>query len=82
MVAFNGIPRTLMEVVRHFDPETADRFIAAIKWPEGRACPKYGSISVGKIVSRQRFQCRERGCRKQFSLTTGTILEATHPLPG
>lgn len=71
-------PRTLLEAMRHFDPETAQAYIEAIKWPDGPCCPKCGSIKVGRIVSRNRLQCRERGCRKQFSLITGTIFESTH----
>lgn len=78
MIAVNQNPRTLMEAMRHFDIETAEKFIAGIKWPEGPCCPKCGSINVGAIPSRRRFQCREKGCRRQFSLTTNTILEATH----
>jgi transposase-like protein len=71
-------PRTLLEAMRHFDPETAQAYIEAIKWPDGPCCPKCGSIKVGRIVSRNRLQCRERECRCQFSLMTGTIFEATH----
>lgn len=71
-------PRTLLEAVRHFDPETCHRYIGAIKWPSGACCPKCGSVNVGEIKSRRRFQCREKACRAQFSLTTDTIMEGTH----
>lgn len=64
--------------MRHFTPEVADAYIRSIKWPEGPCCPGCGSIRIGEIKSRRRFQCRENGCRKQFSLTTGTIFESTH----
>ncbi|MGE3321468.1 MAG: IS1595 family transposase [Phycisphaerales bacterium] len=67
-----------MQAVQHFTPDAACAYIAGIKWPSGPCCPKCGSVNVGSIPSRSRFQCREKGCRKQFSLTTGTILEATH----
>jgi transposase-like protein len=71
-------PRNLMEAMRHFDVETATRYVESIKWPECPCCPKCGSVNVGRIVSRARLQCREKGCRKQFSVTTGTIMESTH----
>jgi transposase-like protein len=71
-------PDTLMAAIRFFDPEAAQCYIESIKWPEGPVCPACGSQSVGYIKSRGRHQCRERGCRRQFSLTTGTIMEATH----
>lgn len=72
------LPRTLLEAMRHFDPHTAYDYVASIKWPGGPVCPKCGSVNVGHIASRNRHQCREKGCRAQFSLTTGTIMEATH----
>lgn len=80
-------PRTLMEAMRHFTPEVASAYVERIKWPDGPCCPKCGSINVGRIASRNRLQCREKGCRAQFSLTTGTtaILRDvidTHVEPG
>jgi len=55
-------------------PAVRSRYQVA-RWP---LLPKCGSVKVGLIASRQRLQCREKGCRKQFSLTTGTIFESTH----
>lgn len=78
MVAPKTTPQTLISAVRHFDRETATRFIEGIKWPDGPVCPECGSVNVGHIKSRNRYQCREKGCRRQFSLLTGTIMEATH----
>lgn len=78
MVCSKKNPTTLMGAIRHFDSETSTRYIEGIKWPCGPCCPECGSINVGRIKSRNRYQCREKGCRKQFSLTTDTIFEATH----
>jgi len=77
-MATQKTPRTLLEAVRYFDPETAELYIKDIKWPEGPVCQCCGSVSVGYIRGRRRYQCREKGCRKQFSVTTDTIMEATH----
>src|SRR5690606_32774735 len=71
-------PQTLLAAMRHFDPDTARRYVESIKWPGGACCPQCGSVNVGEIKSRARYQCREKGCRKQFSLYTGTIFEGTH----
>lgn len=71
-------PQTLIQAVRYFDPETAELYLKSIKWPDGPCCPQCGSVSVGSIKSRRRYQCREKGCRKQFSVLTGTIFEGTH----
>jgi transposase-like protein/IS1 family transposase len=67
-----------MAAVRYFDAEKAAAYVSSIKWPNGPVCEKCGSVNVGYISSRARYQCREKGCRKQFSLTTGTIFESTH----
>lgn len=71
-------PATLLDAMRHFDPDTARAYVAAIKWPDGPCCPKCGSVNVGRIASRNRLQCREKGCRRQFSLISDTIFESTH----
>ena len=38
-------PQTLMAAMRHFDPETATKYVEAIKWPKGPACPACGSVT-------------------------------------
>lgn len=79
MVALNEKrPGTLMQAIRYFDAEQSEALVRSIKWPTDPCCPQCGSINVGEIKSRRRFQCREKGCRKQFSLITGTIMESTH----
>ena len=45
------------------------------RWPEGFACPICGERRHSAIKSRQLFQCS--GCRRQTSLTAGTIFAAT-----
>lgn len=78
MVAQIKRPTTLLQAMRHFDADTAYEYIKSIKYPDGACCPKCGSVNVGEIRTRRRFQCREKGCRTQFSLLTGTIFESSH----
>ena len=70
-------PQTLLEAVRFFSNlDTCHRFMVAVKWPNGDVtCPKCGGRHVGEIASRRMFQCRMKGCRKQFSTKVGTIFE-------
>lgn len=50
--------------------------MADIKWPNGEiACPNCGGHEIGEIKSRRKFQCKWKGCRKQFSVKVGTIFE-------
>jgi hypothetical protein len=72
-------PQTLMECMRHFTPDVAEQYVQSIKWSAGPCCPKCGSVDVVRMPNRARMhRCREKACRKQFSLITGTIMEATH----
>jgi len=70
-------PKTLIEAVTYFaDSNVCHEYMKAIKWPDGDiCCSKCGSVNVGEIKSRRMFQCREKGCRKQFSVKVGTIFE-------
>ena len=45
------------------------------RWPEGFECPSCGERRHSAIQSRQLFQCS--ACRRQTSLTAGTIFAAT-----
>jgi transposase-like protein len=45
------------------------------RWPTGFACPACGETRHSEVASRRLFQCS--GCRRQTSLTAGTIFAAT-----
>lgn len=70
-------PKTLLEAVRYFaDPKACFEHMLQAKWPESNpTCPKCGSERVGVIRSRSMLQCKEAGCRKQFSVKVDTIFE-------
>jgi len=65
----------------HFQSETeARRYIEALRWPNGvRVCGKCGSIGTDYPTKREgRYRCGQKECRKDFTVTTGTVMEATH----
>jgi transposase-like protein len=71
----------LVQITERFpDAESAAEYLEAIRWPAGPVCPHCGSDRVGRInVARDRrrvWKCY--GCRKPFSVTVGTIFEASH----
>jgi transposase-like protein len=70
-------PQTLLEAVLHFSNlDVCHEYMAKIKWPTGKpVCPKCGCTKIGRIASRRMFQCKEKTCRKQFSVKVGTIFE-------
>lgn len=75
-------PETLIEAVRYFtDLDVCHGYMVKVKWPDGKiVCPKCGGDAIGNIASRRMFQCKAKGCRKQFSAKVGTIFEDS-PLP-
>src|ERR1700683_2799463 len=68
-------PQTLVEAIRYFsDPEVCIRFVAEIRWPEGKpVCPKCGGMEHSYLTTRHVWKCK--GCKKQFSVKVGTIFE-------
>ena len=65
----------------HFhDDDKAREYLEAIRWPDGPVCPHCGSVSdhyklEGKAHRRGLWKCCEPLCRKQFSVTVGTVFE-------
>lgn len=63
-----------------FQSETeARKYIEALRWPGGRICPKCGTVGAEYETKREgRYRCGSKECRKDFTVTTGTVMEATH----
>jgi transposase-like protein len=74
-------PETLFEAIRYFaDLDVANEFVASLRWPDGPECPDCGSHEVGFIATRRLYKCRNKTCRRQFSVKVGTIFEDS-PIP-
>lgn len=72
-------PRTLQEAIVYYDnPDHALEFVASLRWPDGVACPRCDSKRVSFLKTRRIWKCM--GCRKQFSVKVGTIMEDS-PIP-
>ncbi len=68
---------TLVEMIRHFsDPQVCIDTVARLKWPDGKpTCPKCGGQEVLWLANQQRWKCKVKECKKQFSVKVGTIFE-------
>ena len=68
-------PETLLEVIRFFANEQKGfEAVRDRRWPSGEVtCPRCGCSNVRFMESRLSWNCN--GCRKQFSVKTGTIFE-------
>ena len=69
---------SIIEVTRMFpDNATAEKWFVNQRWADGAACPYCGSDNVlsGAAHKTMPYRCREKGCRKRFSVRTGTVME-------
>lgn len=61
------------------DDDKARQYLEAIRWPNGPACPHCGSAEEGHYALKGKahrpglWKCKD--CRKQFSVTVGTVFE-------
>jgi transposase-like protein len=71
---------------KHFSDEDAAReLLESLRWPNGAVCPKCGGDNPYKLTAKATskrsgrkglYKCR--ACRKQFTVTVGTIFEDSH----
>lgn len=73
-------PQTLMEFEKQFATEEACRlYLEQLRWPDGFRCPRCGGTEAWQ-TRRGLWLCRQ--CRRQTSVTVGTIFERSRlPLP-
>lgn len=65
--------------------DAAVELMTRMRWPNGVACPKCGGADPykltpkaqpGRPASRGLYKCSQ--CKRQFSVTTGSVFEASH----
>ena len=65
------------EFRRRFQTEEAcEAFLFEQRWPEGFVCPKCGGHGCYRLRGRREYVCKQ--CRRQSSVTAGTVLHHTH----
>jgi transposase-like protein len=64
----------------HFQtPELAREWLEKTRWPEGPVCSHCGTIGHAyKTKKPGWYRCAEKECRKDFTVTTGTVMERSH----
>lgn len=69
-------PRTLIELERRFaTDEACQDYLFALRWPDGFICPACGGKKSWKM-GRNLWLCS--GCRRQNSVTAGTVFQDSH----
>ena len=69
---------TLAEVFKMYpDDASAEKAFAARRWPHGIACPHCGDMDVQEGTAHPEMPYRCRGCKKFFSVKTGTVMQGS-----
>lgn len=63
-------------VERYHNEDKCRAYIEELRWPNGVACPRCGSMGISRVQKPRVFDCNS--CRYQFSTTSGTIFHDTH----
>jgi transposase-like protein len=70
--------KSILEFQKHFDTDAKCReFLEQQRWGGTPCCPFCASAKVTRLKNEKRFQCNEKECRSQFSVTVGTVCENT-----
>ena len=71
------LPKSLQEAIILFsDPKVCHDYMVSRRWANGVFCPRCGSVDVGELV-KKRLVWNCKGCKKQFSVKVGTVLESS-----
>jgi transposase-like protein len=64
----------------HFrDDVAARKLIEGIRWPSGPVCAYCGSVGRAYVTKKPGwYRCAEKECRKDFTVTMGTVMERSH----
>src|SRR5580704_15249215 len=67
-------------VAPHFQsPENAREWLENLRWPDGPICSQCGVVNHAyKTKKPGWYRCAEKECRKDFTVTTGTVMERSH----
>src|SRR5512146_1525465 len=75
--AMTHFPRSLIEFQRRFPDERAcAEYLARVRWPDGFRCPSCGQ-GRGWQLSSKAFTWECASCRRQTSVTAGTVMHAS-----
>ena len=66
----------LLDLLDYYrNEDTCRDYLEQLRWPNGVACPRCGSMRVSPVTTRNKFDCLD--CKYAFSVTSQTALHAT-----
>ena len=71
--------KSIIEFSQYFNTdEKCRQYLEEQRWENEPACPHCGSTNVKRFsTDHKTFKCKEKECRKKFTVTVGTIYENT-----
>ena len=70
---------SLVELIRKFpNKEVAEEWFVKNRWPDRVSCPRCGCVNIQTKTTHPEMPFRCRGCRKFFSVKTGTAMEGSN----
>src|SRR5215208_5922285 len=64
---------------QHYDENAARDWFERLRWPHGVVCPHCGAIGTAYTRSKPGlYRCAEKECRKDFTVTTKSVMESSH----
>jgi len=68
--------RNLQELITHFSDEKVCRaYLEEMRWNGNPVCPHCGASKPYRLNDSKTFRCKNKECKKDFSVTVGTIFE-------
>ena len=69
---------TLAQLLRRYPTdEAAEKLFVSRRWPHGIACPRCGDTNIQERTSHAEMPYRCRGCKRFFSVKTGTVMQGS-----
>jgi transposase-like protein len=70
------MPQTLVDAICYFsDLDRCVEFMVQLRWPDGVACPYCEGKEVSFISTRRLWRCKNKECKREFTLKVGTVME-------
>ena len=71
--------KTLPDLIQHFNHEEKCRdFLEQLRWPDGEIiCPYCGVRGAYRCSDMKNYKCKRKECKRRFSVTVGTMMEAS-----
>jgi transposase-like protein len=70
--------KNIFKEPRFHNEEAARVWFEAARWPNGPVCPTCKSTKAYATKKAGRYRCAAKGCRKDFTVMTGSVMERSH----